>query len=153
MTIAVFFVAKKLSHVLHIEKTLPQYSNSLSEPFHELTCVVDFFVIVLLRSFTMELTMNEESLIAESSLYEYAMTMIATSIEVAHIFCAIAEVLFALTVPLAIPEISFIVANESVLCSSFALMLLLELENLVAIAIWETLVEGSNVHARAIIIN
>ena len=133
--------------------TLSQHANSLPEPVHEFTDVSGFLDGVLLYSFTMNFTMNEGSFIADSStgLYKYAVTMIVSFIEVACVFCSIAVVQFALTVPLAIPEASFIAAYESVIYLTLAIMLVRELDRLFSMAIVSTLVETSNVHGGAII--
>ena len=66
VTIAIDFTAKELSRV---KGQVPsrQRADSLPEPIHELPGVDDVFDAVQLNGLTMDFTMNEGSLIGESS--------------------------------------------------------------------------------------
>ena len=79
LTIAMEFTAKELSHVIDLIPS-SQHANSLPEPIHELTDVDGVFDAVRLNGLTMDLTMNEGSLIGESStsLFKHALAMIGT---------------------------------------------------------------------------
>ena len=79
--------------------------------------------------------------------------MIVALIEVAYVFSAIAVRHSSIAVPVAILEVSFIVADESVICSSLAFMLLQNIASFLPIAILSTLAEASNVLRTAIIFN
>ena len=76
--------------------------------------------------------------------------MIVTFIEVAYVFSAIAVRQLAVSVPLAIPEVSFVVADEIVICLTLAFMLVQELDCLSSMAIVCTLAEAPNVRGGTI---
>ena len=151
-----FYAAKELSHVINMMPTLLNQTTSLTEPIHELPYVDGSIDEVHLLSYTMDFTMNEVSIVEASSvgLHKSSKAMILTYIEVADVFSAIALHQLAVAVPLAILEVSFILLDDSVMCtSSHADALVLEptLESLLSIAFGFALAEAANVHGRAII--
>lgn len=72
--------------------------------------------------------------------------MILTSLKAAYIFNAIAVPYSAITIPVAILEVSLIFAEESVMSNSLAVMREQRLDILFSMAMGDTVIQVSNVH-------